>query len=151
MCFCFRCVWDYKADSWNCRLPHCALGLIIRDPMLWNNELNSNQSWSRCCFCVHYLWSSLDSINMLQQACSSTADRSVICSYVCLIDDDCSAVGVLGKIPCLFCTFSRAGPDPQAEWFILGSNMLYTSALQLGMRAGLLHSASRALRWSFKA
>lgn len=45
---------------------------------------------------------------MLQRACSFTADLPVTCSYVYLIDDDCSAVGVLGKIPCLFCTFSRA-------------------------------------------
>jgi len=78
--------------------PNCAFGLIIREPMLWNNELNSNQSWSCCWFCVHHFWSSLDCIAMCCN-CSFTADLFVICSYVCLIDDDCSAVGVLGKFP----------------------------------------------------
>lgn len=57
---------------------HCAFGLIIRDPRLWNNELNTNQSWSCCWIC----WSSLDCVNVLQRACSFTADLPVICSYV---------------------------------------------------------------------
>lgn len=113
---------------------HCAFGL--REPRLWNNELNTNQSWS----CFWICWSSLDCVNVLQRACSFTADLPVICSYVCLINDDCSAVGVLGKIPCLFCTFSRASSDPQAVWFIPGSKMLYTSALQLGVCFGLLQA-----------
>lgn len=76
---CFRYLMDVFLFSLCVRLqrrvlepkqPNCAFGLIIRDPMLWNNELNSNQSSSCCWLCVYHHWSSLDCINVPQRACT---------------------------------------------------------------------------------
>lgn len=142
---CFRYLMDVFLFSLCVRLqrrvlepkqPNCAFGLIIRDPMLWNNEPNTNQSWSCCWFCVYHRWSSLDCINVLQRRACTVVSLQTFLLYVAMYMFDwwwLQCCGSLGKIPCLFCTFSTASPDPQAVWFILASKMLYTSALQLGV------------------
>lgn len=107
-------------------------------------------SWTLDYVCCGFrMWnsqSSLDftlphTVNALHLVCSFPADRSITCSYTFdWWEPQCC--GSHGKKPCLFCSFSRF-------WFIPGSEMLFTSALQLGTYISALHLASQELCSSF--
>lgn len=76
--------------------------------------------------------------------CSFTADLSVICSYVCLIDDDCSAVGVLGKFP----VYSALSPQPAPicrQFDLYWHPRCFTPVRSNWECVGLSHSASKFL------
>lgn len=86
----------------------------------------------------------LHTVNVLQRACSFAADLSVICSCVCLIDDDCSAVGVLGKFP----VYSALSPEPapiRRQFDLYWDPRCFTPVRSNWECVGLSHSASNFL------
>jgi len=111
--------------------PNCAFLVSLSESpcfgiMSWT-QISLDHVVGFVCITTEALWTAL-------QCAATVVSLQTFLLYVAMFDWWwLQCCGSLGKIPCLFCTFSTASPDPQAAWFILASKMLYTTALQLGV------------------